>query len=326
MSMLDKITAALKLMLLAPLYALANALIWKKIRLATGGRVKLCVCGGGTVPGFLEDFFEAAKIEICVGYGLTETSPVICNRFHEHNVRGSAGLPLPDTIVEIVDLETREPVPNGATGELLVKGPQVFSAYYRNPEATAKAFDTRGFFDTGDLAYVGPDGDIVITGRSKDIIVLSNGENIEPVPIEDAIINSPIIDQVLLVGQDERQLCALVVPNMPALASAGLIDEALAKRVSELVAVGESGSVELRALSDDLATSKHHMVKAVEAAVATENKSRKSYSSGDRIRHIRIVLEPFTFENGLQTQTLKIKRNVVGDLYKREIAELCKRR
>jgi long-chain acyl-CoA synthetase len=326
MSPLARLVAALKLAALTPLYALANALVWKKIRLATGGRVKVFLCGGGTVPGYLEDFFESAQIEICVGYGLTETSPVICNRYHEHNVRGSAGLPLPDTAVEIVDLETRVPVPNGVSGELLVKGPQVFSSYHRNPEATAKAFDSRGFFDTGDLAYIGPDGDVVITGRSKDIIVLSNGENIEPVPIEDAVLNSPLVDQIILVGQDERQLCALVVPDMLALESAGLIDEALCERIAKLVAAGESGRAELKALGGEMVTKYPGVVSAVEEAATKENKSRSSYTAGDRIRHIRVILEPFSLENGLLTQTLKIKRNVVGEVYAKEIGELCQRR
>jgi acyl-CoA synthetase (AMP-forming)/AMP-acid ligase II len=104
----------------------------KQQRLSNGGRVKVCGCAGGMVPAYLEDFFEAAKVEICVGYGLTEPSPVICNQFHEHNARRLAGLPQPGTYAEIVELETREPVPNSVTGELLVKGPQDLFAYYRN--------------------------------------------------------------------------------------------------------------------------------------------------------------------------------------------------
>lgn len=323
MSLIQKFVVALKFLVLAPLYALANLLVWNKIRSATGGRVRLCVCGGGTVPDYLEDFFEAANIEICVGYGLTETSPVICNRFHEHNVRGSAGLPLPDTQVKIVDLETRTPVPDGTPGELLVNGPQVFSEYYRDPSATAKAFDARGFFDTGDLAYIGPDGDVVITGRSKDVIVLSNGENVEPAPIEDAIVGSPFIDQVMLVGQDEKELCALIVPSLPALVSAGVLDESTKAQISEYMALGQT--TQLREAGIQLAKTHPGVIETIERALSHANKGRLNFSVKDRVRHVRLVLEPFSVENGMLTQTLKVKRNVVEEVYKQEITELCRR-
>lgn len=322
MSVLEKAVLVMQFIALAPLFALANLIVWNKIRRATGGRVRLCVCGGGTVPEYLEDFFEAANIEICVGYGLTETSPVICNRFHEHNVRGSAGLPLPDTQVKIVDVDTRMSVPDGTPGELLVNGPQVFSEYYRDPSATAKAFDARGFFDTGDLAYVAPGGDIVITGRSKDIIVLSNGENVEPTPIEDAIVASPLIDQVMLVGQDEKQLCALVVPSLSALVDAGVLDENAKSHISELVALGKKET--LRDVESQSAKSNPDLIHLLEQAVSRTNRSRINFAPKDRVRHVRLIFEPFSVENGMLTQTLKVKRNVVGEVYKREIAELCK--
>lgn len=323
MNVVRKISVLAQFLALAPLYALAKALVWKKITAATGGRVKLCVCGGGTVPDHLEDFFEAAGITICVGYGLTETSPVIANRYHEHNVRGSTGLPLPDTEVKIVGVVTRQPVSQGVTGELLVSGPQVFSSYFRDEVATDKAFDKQGFFDTGDLAYVGVDGDIVITGRSKDTIVLSNGENIEPVPIEDSILSSPLIEQVMIVGQDEKHLCALVVPCLPSLDAAGLVEKATLGRIEELRAAGRDQ--ELRELGDELVRSKSASGTAILGAVRAGNQSRPNFQKGDRIQQVRLVLEPFTVENGMLTQTLKVKRNVVSDVYSNEITELCRR-
>lgn len=317
MNPVAKLFALVQFIALVPLYALAKALVWKKIIGATGGRVQLCVCGGGSVPDHLEDFFEAAGITICVGYGLTETSPVIANRFSEHNVRGSTGVPLPDTEVKIVDTATRLPVAQGVTGELMVSGPQVFSAYLRDDVATDKAFDKQGFFVTGDLAYVGPGGDIVITGRSKDTIVLSNGENIEPVPIEDSILSSPLIEQIMLVGQDEKNLCALVVPSVPSLQAAELVDKDTVDRIAELSVVGREE--ELRKLGDDLLRMKSSMGTAIVDAVRDGNRSRPNYQGGDRIQHIRLVLEPFSVENGMLTQTLKVKRNIVSEVYSKEI-------
>ena len=132
------------------------------------------------------------------GYGLTETSPVIASRLAEYNVLGTVGRPLPDTIIKIVDPDTRQELPLGQRGVLLVKGPGVMHGYMRNDGATAAVIDADGYFDTGDLARVNEaTGDIIITGRAKDTIVLSNGENVEPQSIEDAIVaTSPLIDQV----------------------------------------------------------------------------------------------------------------------------------
>lgn len=305
--------AALKFLILAPLYLLANLLVWKKIRAATGGRVRLCVCGGGMLAGHLEDFFEAARINICVGYGLTETSPVITNRFAEHNVRGSAGLLMPGTQLKIVDPETGAELPKGSSGVIHAKGPQVFSHYHHNEEATQKAFDKQQFFDTGDLGYVAASGDLVVNGRSKDVIVLSNGENVEPAPIEDAILSSPLIDQVMLVGQDERSLGALVVPRLDALLEHEVIDDGLHKRAHELLKQREGVDMkEIRALEMEMGLHPDVYGKLI-GEISELNESRENYSRNERIAGFRVVLTPFSVENGMMTQTLKIKKQIVAD-------------
>lgn len=314
----DKFRTMLRFIAMLPVFALANLLVWKKMRAAVGGRVKVCVVGGGSLPEYIEDFFEAAAINICVGYGLTETSPVICNRFSEHNVRGSAGVPLPDTVVKIVDVDTKAIVPRGKTGDLYVKGPQVFSEYYKNKEATAKAFDADGFFHTGDLAYIGPDDDIVITGRSKDVIVLSNGENIEPAPIEDAIKASPLIDQIMLVGQDEKQLCALVVPDIRELVHIGAITPEFADRITLAQTDVERRNLGIQMMGTTEVSS------VIMRTVTEGNQSRSNYAPQDKIRHVSLLLEPFSVANGMLTQTLKIKRNVVEEVYRAEIVQLCR--
>merc|ERR1712196_750678 len=98
-------------------------------------------------------------------------------------------------------------------GRVMVRGPQVMAGYLGKPEASAKVLDAAGWFDTGDLGMLLPDGSLALTGRAKDTIVLSSGENIEPGPLEESLVASPLIEQVMLVGQDERQLGALVVPR-----------------------------------------------------------------------------------------------------------------
>lgn len=318
---IGKLVNMLQMTLLMPLYALANKLIWSKIRQGTGGRLRMCLSGGGSIAGYLEDFFECAGIDICVGYGLTETAPVIANRFGEHNVRGSTGMSLPRAHVKIVDTETGQTVPHGEQGTLFTTGPYVFSEYLRDPEATAKSFDSEGWFNTGDLAYFANEGDLVITGRSKDVIVLSNGENIEPGPIEDAILASPMVDQVMMVGQDEKVLGALVVPKLEYLEKEGMIDPAYRKEIEQLQEDSLANATNLRKAEVEL-NKNTEFRSALTSEITSRNNERVSYSSNDRIVHVRVLLVPFTVENGMMTQTLKIKKNIVEKVYSGEIAEM----
>lgn len=313
------IFAAMQMMLLMPFYALANLLVWKKIRAGLGGKLKIALSGGGSIAGYLEDFFECAGIDICVGYGLTETSPVIANRFGQRNVRGSTGMQLPRSFIKVVDRNTGKRVKRGEQGKLFVTGPYVFDGYLNNPSATREAFDDEGYFDTGDLVYLDEGGDIVISGRSKDLIVLSNGENIEPAPIEDALCSSDLIDQVMLVGQDQRALGALVVPTWDALQDRGVVSDEFRNKVETLVEAQDIPA--LRALERELDTH-GALYKALEAEVRERNMERLNYSGNDRISHIRVLLTPFTVENGMMTQTLKVKKNIVVDHFSEMIASM----
>lgn len=318
---LNKLRDFVQFVCLMPLYFLADKLIWTKIRLGTGGRLRMCLSGGGSIAGYLEDFFECAGIDICVGYGLTETSPVIANRFGEHNVRGSTGMTLPRAYVKIINGNTGLPVAKGEQGTLFIRGPYVFSEYLKNPEATAKAFDPEGYFDTGDLAYYADGGDVVMTGRSKDVIVLSNGENVEPAPIEDALLASPLIDQVMLVGQDEKTLGALVVPKLEYLEREGLIEHSLLSRIQELQQAPDENSTQLRKCEAEL-KGNTRLLNTFAHEIKTRNQERLYFSPVDNITHVRIILVPFTVENGMMTQTLKIKKNIVADIYAEEIRQM----
>lgn len=301
-TMTEKLGASLKAALLAPLHSFGKVIVYKKILEATGGRVKIAVSGGGSLAMHLEDFFEIIGFPIVVGYGLTETSPVTHVRRPWHNLRGASGLPMPGTEIKIVDPETRESLPRGERGLVLLRGPQIMRGYYQNPAATKAAIDPQGWFNSGDLGMLTPAGDIVITGRAKDTIVLTNGENIEPLPIEDACLRSPYIDQIMLVGQDQRSLGALIVPNQDAL---------------KLWITQQNLSLQL---PEDLPSKPIQDLFRQE--LNREVKNRPGYRADDRIGVFRLITEPFTMENGMLTQTLKTRRPVITDHYQPIITEM----
>ena len=214
----------------------------------------------------------------------------------------------------IVDLETRQPVATGKQGLVLLRGPQVMQGYYQNPEATQKAIDVNGWFDTGDLGWLSAQGDLIISGRAKDTIVLTSGENIEPQPIEDACLRSAYLDQIMLVGQDQKVLGALIVPNVDTLEkwatakgyTLQLADSDIKSQPSEKLLTFDSKPVQ------DL----------MRQELNREVKNRPGFRPDDRIGPFRLIAEPFAIENGLLTQTLKIRRNVVMDRYQGMINEM----
>jgi len=256
-----------------PLHRLAAALLWPKLRQQlVGGRLRTAISGGGALAMHVDGFFEAIGIELLVGYGLTETSPVLTCRRRWANRRGSAGQPLAGTSLRIVDPESGELLALGQRGRVLARGPQVMAGYWGKPEASAAVLDSEGWFDTGDLGHLLPDGSLVLTGRAKDTIVLSSGENIEPGPLEEALVASPLIEQVLVVGQDRKQLGALVVPKEAAESSDLALLRALTRECNRLLA------------------------------------ARPGSRPDERLGGVALV-EPFTLDNGLLTQTLKQRRD-----------------
>lgn len=303
----ERAIARLKASLLYPLHLLGDKIVYKKIREATGGNIQTLVSGGGSLAKHLDDFYEIVSIPVLVGYGLTETSPVTNARVHTHNLRYSSGKPIPQTEIRIVDLETRQTLPPETQGLVLIRGPQVMQGYYRKPEATAKAIDADGWFDSGDLGWVTPDNDLILTGRAKDTIVLSNGENIEPQPIEDACVRSAYIDQIMLVGQDQKALGALIVPNVEAL-------EKWASSQSLNLNFPES-SLSLEELKNSDLYNKA-VLDLFRQELSREVKNRPGYRPDDQIKVFTLILEPFSQVNGMMTQTLKIKRPVVAEHYR----------
>ncbi|MEO0537191.1 MAG: AMP-binding protein [Cyanobacteria bacterium P01_A01_bin.123] len=303
----QKLLAGLTLPFLWPLHRLGDAIVYKKVRAGTGGNIDFVVSGGGSIAEHLEDFYEIVGIPILGGYGLTETAPITHVRRPWRNLRGADGQPLPNTETRIVDLESRQGLPAGQQGLVLLRGIQVMQGYYKNPEATAKAIDPEGWFDTGDLGKVTRWGDLIITGRAKDTIVLTNGENIEPLPIENACIRSTYIDQIMLVGQDQKVLGALIVPNLEALEQ-----WAIAQGYTTLALPNqtEDGSHNALALSSE------PVQKLIKQELNREIKGRPGYRPDDRVGQFQLLSEPFTIENGMMTQTLKVRRPIVAEHYR----------
>ena len=274
-----------------PMHALASALIWPKLRLQlSGGQLAYPISGGGAIAPHIDAFFEAVGIELLVGYGLTETSPVVSCRRPWRNIRGSSGLPMPQTEFRIVDPDNGQPLGFRQRGRVMVRGPQVMAGYLGKPEASAKVLDAEGWFDTGDLGMLLPDGSVALTGRAKDTIVLSSGENIEPGPLEEALMASPLIEQVMLVGQDERQLGALIVPRAEAIL-------AWAAEAGVTVAQDLGGQPGDPALLKLLMRECNRLLK------------QRAGSRGDERLTGVVLVSLFSIENGLLTQTLKQRRD-----------------
>jgi long-chain acyl-CoA synthetase len=296
--------AGLKAAVRWPLHRLASALLWPKVRgQLVGGELRTAISGGGALPLHVDAFFEAIGIELLVGYGLTETSPVLTCRRPWANRRGSAGRPLPGTALRIVDSESGRPVAPGARGVVLAKGPQVMGGYFGKPEATAKVLDAEGWFDTGDLGRLLPDGSLVLTGRAKDTIVLSSGENIEPGPLEEALAASPLVEQVMLVGQDRKQLGALLVPRSEAL---------------EGFAAATGAAVPDR---DQPQTVDPALLRALTREFNRLLAERPGSRPDERLGGVALV-PPFTIENGLLTQTLKQRRDRITERDRAAIASI----
>ncbi len=302
----DKILGTIQVILYSPLHWIGDKLVYKKVRQGVGGSIKAWVSGGGSLARHIDNFFQIVGIPLLVGYGLTETSPVTNARRITRNIVGASGQPLPETEIMIVHPETKEPLPQGETGLVFIRGTQLMQGYYKKPEATAKAINEDGWFDSGDLGMVTPMNDLVITGRAKDTIVLSNGENIEPQPIEDVCLRSLYIDQIMLVGQDQKYLGALIVPNLDAL-------QIWAKENNVTLNIPDNTASREEIQNSSLYAKE--VLKLFKQELNREVKNRPGYRADDRIAVFELLLEPFSMANGMMTQTLKLKRPVVTNHY-----------
>jgi long-chain acyl-CoA synthetase len=283
-------------LILSAKYAIADRLVFSKVREKIGvTRLRFFVSGGGPLPADVAEFFFALGIHIIEGYGLTESSPVISANPAERPKIGTVGLPLFNVEVKI-----------DPDGEILTRGPHVMRGYYKDPAATEEAIDSEGWLHTGDIGRFDEDGYLKITDRKKNILVSSGGKNIAPQPIENLLAESPLIDQVMLVGDNRPFVTALVVPDYEALRE---IAESMQKKVGDLGS--ESAREELLDFDP--------VVLAIDSALKDLQRDLAGY---ERVRRYRLLSEPFTVENGMMTPTLKVKRKVVEERYRDEIEKM----
>lgn len=218
----DTIVWFLPYILLCPPRALFDVLVYKKIKQKFGGNFKAGISGGGGLPCEIDAFYNAIGVRLIEGYGITEAAPVLSVRYIYKPRSGCVGEVYPGCKAKVVaedhgHITSYEPLPLCTQGVLLVKGRQIMKGYYKRPDLTASVMTQDSWFNTGDIVALSCDKEIKILGRAKDTIVLLDGENIEPFLIEQAICASTFIDNVVVVGQDQRYLGALIVPNQEAL-------------------------------------------------------------------------------------------------------------
>ncbi|MGD0726035.1 MAG: long-chain fatty acid--CoA ligase [Spirochaetia bacterium] len=299
---LDFLLGILPFILLFPLKALGSLLVFSKIKARLGGRFRFTVSGAGALPPYVDSFFGAAGVLLLEGYGLTETTPVVSVRLQDHPVARTIGPVLAEMQVKLRDPETGQEVGPGKKGVIHLKGPNVMKGYYKRPDKTAEVLSADGWLNTGDLGMITYKGELKIIGRTKETIVLLGGENVEPVPIEDTILESEYIDQIMVVGQDQKFLAALVVPN----------DEAL-ERYAKEQEIGWSDRMDLM--------DNPQIIKRISDEINSRINAKRGFREFERV--FRFKLLPKHFLVGVELSAKQsVKRNVIAEIYKKEIAGL----
>jgi len=272
--------------------------------------VKLFVSGGAALPADIGNFFAAAGMRICEGYGLTETSPVMTINPRNKERYGTVGHVIPEVIVGIQRVEDNKIIaqlsgnqyPSNLTsqeGEILCKGPNVMKGYWGKKKETTEVIDKDGWFHTGDIGKF-DNGYLMITDRLKHMIVNAGGKNIYPGPIEDMMKSSVWVDQVVVLGEAQNYMAALIVPDLEVCKSFC--------RTNGLTYTNDEDLVHL---------------KEILAEIDKEVKQfNKKLASHEKIRKFRLIHTPFTIESGELTPTLKVKRRVIYDKYSALIEDI----
>jgi len=270
---------------------IADKLIYSKWREALGGNFKIIVSGGAAIQPRLVRTFRAAGLPIYEGYGLTETSPVIAVTSTDANgiKLGTVGPPLRGVEVKIAE-----------DGEILARGPNIMMGYYKNPELTASVIDADGWFHTGDIGVIEPEGQVRITGRKKEIFKTSLGKYIAPELLENKIKESPFIDNIMVVGENQKFAAALVVPDFNHLKSWCKIKDVEYTTDAEMVA---------------LPRIKQRLMKVID-------QYNKGFGSTEQIKKVEFLPAEWSISSGELTPTLKLKRTFIARKYETQIEKL----
>jgi long-chain acyl-CoA synthetase len=275
--------------LLAVKHNIADRLVFSKLRAFFGGKLRFCITGGAALSDDIYLIFNGAGISIMQGYGLTETSPVVTTNTPFNKRLGTVGKAIPNVEIRIAD-----------DGEIEVSGPNVMLGYYKKADATKRAFTEDGWFRTGDIGKIDKDGFLKITDRKKELFKTSGGKYIAPSPIEQMIKASRFISQVILVGNERKFPAALIVPNFEQLENYARIKNLDIKTPAEFC-------------------THPRIVNLIERQVAelTENLSRF-----EKVKKIALLENELTIESGELTPTLKVKRRVIEEKYRKIIEKI----
>ncbi|MBV6494776.1 MAG: Long-chain-fatty-acid--CoA ligase FadD15 [Turneriella sp.] len=277
---------------------LADRVVFSKIREAMGGRFRGSISGGGALPAHVDEFFNVIGIPVYEGYGMTECAPIISVRTEGRIIQGSVGFVPNGTEVAILN-EKGERVKTGEKGVIHVRGPQIMKGYYKNPEATEKTISKDGWLNTGDIGFFSFNNTLSIRGRAKETIVLLGGENVEPVPIENKLLEDAQINQVIVVGQDKKTLTALIWPNL--------------EKIKEVSGIDANSSQDLNKNKELV----EHITKIIKKQVSGET----GFKGFERVSDFRFL--PKAMEVGDEiTNLFKMKRNVIADKYAKLIESM----
>ncbi|MDR9416931.1 MAG: long-chain fatty acid--CoA ligase [Gracilimonas sp.] len=266
-------------------WKIADKLVYSKIKDLFGGRMVGFNVGGAALSPNIARFINGIGIYCGLGYGLTETSPVLTGPPIGELRIGSSGKAIADVELKIAE-----------DGEILAKGPNIMKGYYKMPEKTEEAIDKDGWFYTGDIGHLDDDGWLFVTDRKKSLFKLSTGKYVAPQPIENALVNSGFIEQAVVVGSDHKFCAALIVPNW----------DNMKKRFET---TGHS-------FPDQKPTDNEYVQKRIQKEV---DKVNEDLSKWEKVKRFKLLEDQFTIDAGEITPTLKIKRNVINKKYKEQI-------
>lgn len=261
---------------------IADKLVYAKIRELFGGNMVGFNVGGAALSPNIARFINGIGIYCGLGYGLTETSPVLTGPPKGELRIGSSGKPIADVEIKIAE-----------DGEILAKGPYIMKGYFKMPDKTDEVIDKDGWFHTGDIGHVDEDGWLYVTDRKKSLFKLSTGKYVAPQPIENALVNSGFIEQAVVVGSEHKFCAALIVPNW----------ENMKKRFETTH----------HTFPEDNITENEYVLKRIQKEV---DKVNTDLSKWEKVKKFKILKDQFTIEEGEITPTLKVKRNVINKKYK----------
>lgn len=290
--------------------AIAEKLVFSKIKEKTGGRLKFMLSGGAALPKNVGEFFGNLGIKVLEGFGLTETSPVMAVTEYDRQVYGTVGRVIPGIEIGIQNIETKEIlcIQTHETfkedfeceeGEIIVRGHCVMQGYFNKPAETAEAIDKDDWFHTGDIGRF-YSGNLQITDRLKNMIVNAYGKNVYPTPVENIYLKSLKIDQLFLIGDKREYLTAFIIPNKENLQEEFKLPESFFQKPELFIEdkeIVEWIGKDIKKLSNDLA-------------------------KFERIKNFKIKRNPFSIEDGEMTPTLKAKRKVIEKKYAANIDEM----